>query len=234
LKLALVWGPNLGINYPFTSPDALSSLPVPGSPDFIAMDTDFNGVLNNLDDPYLPYYPGDDLVDWVALSLYWYPDATTGYNVVPPPTYFRDMAFSEGPSMSLVNVARSGDPTRNFYQQFSALRNKPMMIPETAAPYFPQRPAIDSEADIKRAWYQQIFSAATFAEMPNLKYVAQFEEAKKDSGAEFRDWRITSKTAILNAVKNAVLTSDSVLLGSQINVGCSGSLEIKQIVTQNI
>lgn len=43
------------------------------------------GVIDNADDPYLPYYPGDQYVDWVGLSLYNYgqgiadPDAISNF-----------------------------------------------------------------------------------------------------------------------------------------------------------
>ena len=33
------------------------------------MDTNGDGVVDNLDDPYLPYYPGDAYVDWVGMSV---------------------------------------------------------------------------------------------------------------------------------------------------------------------
>jgi hypothetical protein len=213
----------LGINYPFKSPDAVVTLPVIGSPDFALLDTNKDNVIDALDDPYRPYYPGDDLVDWVALSLYWYPDQSTGFNVIPPPTYFRDMAFATGPSMQIVNPARANDPTRNFYQQYSALLNKPMMIPETAAPWFPQRPAVAQEAEVKRAWYTQLFSAETLAEMPNLKYVASFEEAKQDAGNEFRDWRVTADGPTLKAFQSVFAGQPNVVYGNQFTVPCSGA-----------
>jgi hypothetical protein len=34
------------------------------------MDTNGDGVLDNSDDPFTPYYPGDDMVDWVGISVY--------------------------------------------------------------------------------------------------------------------------------------------------------------------
>ena len=33
------------------------------------MDTNGDGVVDNLDDPYEPYYPGDASVDWVGMSV---------------------------------------------------------------------------------------------------------------------------------------------------------------------
>ena len=224
----MVWGPNLGINYPFNSPSALVQLPQPGTPDFAALNTNGDDVIDNLDDPYLPYYPGDEYVDWVALSLYWYPDANTGFNTVPPPTYFRDMATSSGPSMNLVNAPRNGDPTRNFYQRFAVERNKPMMIPETAAPYIPSQPMVDSHAAIKEAWYSQILSAETRRELSRILLVNQFEEIKADAGMEIRDWRCAADPAVMNAFKKVLNQHRTALaFGTDFSIGCGGQFKPK-------
>ncbi|KAJ3245436.1 hypothetical protein HK104_007956, partial [Borealophlyctis nickersoniae] len=66
-NLAIIWGPNSGENYPWNI-DRL----VKGSVDFNILDTNGDGAVTTADDPYSPYYPGDDLVDWVGMSLYWY------------------------------------------------------------------------------------------------------------------------------------------------------------------
>ena len=41
----------------------------PGTASYVAMDTNGDGVVDNLDDPYEPYYPGDTSVDWVGMSV---------------------------------------------------------------------------------------------------------------------------------------------------------------------
>ena len=57
---------------------------VPGTPDFKALDTNGDGVLTMADDPYGPYYPGDDAVDWVGMSLYhWGSSYPWGANALP-------------------------------------------------------------------------------------------------------------------------------------------------------
>ena len=61
---AMVWSPNIGSGYPFDAGEYSYVTPKPGSIDFKALDTNNDGILNNLDDPYLPYYPGDTSVDW--------------------------------------------------------------------------------------------------------------------------------------------------------------------------
>lgn len=43
---------------------------IPSVADQQALDTNRNGQLDGGDDPYSPWYPGDDLVDWIGISLY--------------------------------------------------------------------------------------------------------------------------------------------------------------------
>ena len=44
----------------------------PSVADLALMDTNQDGVVNNADDAYSPYYPGDAFVDWVGSSIYTY------------------------------------------------------------------------------------------------------------------------------------------------------------------
>jgi hypothetical protein len=64
---SMMWAPNYGGGYPFTGGQFAAR---PGTPDFAALDTDHDGTLTMADDTYAPYYPGDDAVDWVGVSLY--------------------------------------------------------------------------------------------------------------------------------------------------------------------
>jgi len=43
---------------------------IPSVADQTALDTNNNGQLDGGDDPYSPWYPGDDQVDWIGISLY--------------------------------------------------------------------------------------------------------------------------------------------------------------------
>ena len=64
----MVWAPNTGLGYPYGS--SFANLGTTAA-DRLLLDTNRDNVLSELDDPYLPYYPGDDFVDWVGLSSYW-------------------------------------------------------------------------------------------------------------------------------------------------------------------
>ena len=62
-----MWAPNYGGGYPFTGGQYTAKR---GSADFAVLDTDGDLSLTMNDDSYAPYFPGDDAVDWVGLSLY--------------------------------------------------------------------------------------------------------------------------------------------------------------------
>ena len=61
---AIVWSPNIGKGVYSSGGTYDFVTPKPGTPNFIELDTNRDGVLNDADDPYLPYYPGDNYVDW--------------------------------------------------------------------------------------------------------------------------------------------------------------------------
>ncbi|EGG02861.1 uncharacterized protein MELLADRAFT_57043 [Melampsora larici-populina 98AG31] len=60
---AIAWAPNTGQSYPYGQSTANLS-----PADLALLDTNKDGQVNNSDDPYLPYYPGDDMVDWIGIS----------------------------------------------------------------------------------------------------------------------------------------------------------------------
>ncbi|KAI8828922.1 hypothetical protein BC829DRAFT_495189 [Chytridium lagenaria] len=60
---AMVWTPKSGLGYP-------SDRTVPYDDESIGlMDTNGNGFVDQYDDAYGPFYPGDEHVDWTGLSL---------------------------------------------------------------------------------------------------------------------------------------------------------------------
>jgi hypothetical protein len=219
---AMVWGPNVGINYPYK--EGGQPLPPTNSANFKALDTNNDGVINFLDDPYLPFYPGDIHVDWVGLSLYWYP--TDGVNNFADNTFFADQLTATGPSTSRYQPSVLNQPNRNFYQRFCIDRKKPLIIPETAAPFIPSwRTGDATESDLKMQWLGQILSDATLARFPKLKGLVWFEELKQDAGFQLRDWRISdnvqTRTAFVQEVKLRV-TSQKLGSATNFKIDCSG------------
>src|SRR5205823_13767123 len=85
-ETAMLWAPNYGGGYPFKGG---SFAAVPGTAAYAALDTNHDGVVDQLDDPYAPYYPGDAAVDWVGMTIYHWGDRWPwGKNVMPEPGKF--------------------------------------------------------------------------------------------------------------------------------------------------
>ncbi|RKO84194.1 hypothetical protein BDK51DRAFT_6501, partial [Blyttiomyces helicus] len=77
-KVAFLWAPNInppiegypfgGLgDAPFTSAARTSSVAIDPT-EFAALDTNGDGIFDNGDDPYSPYFPGPEYVDWVGAS----------------------------------------------------------------------------------------------------------------------------------------------------------------------
>ncbi|KAJ3114084.1 hypothetical protein HDU96_002579 [Phlyctochytrium bullatum] len=243
---AMVWAPNVGIQYPFSPAPGDKSAPKPrrGTDEFNELDTDGNGEIASGDDPYLPFYPGDEYVDWVGLSIYFYPladnDLVQGranLNVeIPGQTYLRQQLNLE----NLENQVPTPPNTTfdkfkamlDFYTRFCVQRNKPMMIPETGAPFMliddqlQRVPSRSGELAIKQAWWQQVWSPETMAAWPKLKLVVQFEESKWQH-EKFQNWAVTnaSTSDVLPAFNKFIEDSrQNLILGKDMRFKCDGSI----------
>jgi len=53
-------------SYPYGQTQDFTTL---SAADQTLLDTNNNGVLDAGDDAFSPYYPGDELVDWIGLSI---------------------------------------------------------------------------------------------------------------------------------------------------------------------
>jgi hypothetical protein len=169
---ATMWAPNNAGGYPFTGGKASA---VPGTADFALLDTNGDGTLTIADDSYAPYYPGDDVVDWVGMSLYhWGSTYPWGENELPEKGKFA--AQLTGTYNGL-----AGDETAapDFYQTYAVEHGKPLAIPETAALVIPGRDA-EQELAIKRAWWRQVLSEDNAKRFPQLKMVNWFEWDKDE------------------------------------------------------
>ncbi|KNE71597.1 hypothetical protein AMAG_16159 [Allomyces macrogynus ATCC 38327] len=187
---SMVWAPNSPVGYPWLAAD---SGPKAGSADFVAMDTNKDGILDHRDDPYTPYYPGDDYVDWIGFSVFHFGNNLNS-NTLPVDGEFRN-------AIQHVAGINATGPTWDLYTQFSQARNKPFAVMETGAAYYPKsvKPGDPSEMDIKRAWWQQVYSDDTLKRFPLMKLVSWFdiaEDERVNNGVEgslyyYRDFRIS-------------------------------------------
>jgi hypothetical protein len=83
-------------------------------------------------DPYSGYYPGDDVVDWVALTFYHFANQWPAVNDYPPYDKFENGLTGYGNKYYHAN----------FYYRYAVERNKKFAIAETGAPW------IDYQSDI--------------------------------------------------------------------------------------
>lgn len=195
---AMVWAPVYGSGYPFREPGRTEgALDDVISRERGRWDTNGNGRLDAGDDPYLPYYPGDDWVDWVGLSMYRLGQSQgVRRNAAPPPTEFRRrLQESWG-----YGDQGGGKP---FYERFAEARDLPMLV-ETAAFYNPgyRGPA---ELAVKRAWWSQVFAAV--ADYPRIAGISWLEVARAEPEArqdEPVDWRVSHEPRIARAFREAL------------------------------
>jgi hypothetical protein len=189
---SMMWAPNYAGGYPFSG-GAFEAKP--GSADFSALDTNRDGVLTLADDPYAPYYPGDDVVDWVGMSLYhWGSKYPWGESEMP-----EDGKFAAQLTGNYNGLGGDDRAAPDFYQIYGVEKGKPVAIPETAA-LVVSNGDIALELSIKQAWWRQVFSRETATRFPQLHMINWFEWNKFEPEVKAKvDWTISRNDAILKA-----------------------------------
>ncbi|MFE4542239.1 glycosyl hydrolase [Arthrobacter sp. NPDC056727] len=189
---ATMWAPNYGGGYPFTGGKYQAKT---GTAAFTALDTNKDGTVTGTDDPYAPYYPGDDAVDWVGMSLYhWGNTYPWGANVIPESGKFLQQLTGA------YNGAGGNDlAVPDFYREYGERHGKPVAIPETAALSVPSRSGA-KELAIKQAWWRQLFDLRIPRDYPQLKMINWFEWNKNEVEVKaVVDWRSAGTPAITKA-----------------------------------
>lgn len=185
---ATMWAPNYGGGYPFAGGAYQAK---PGTADYAALDTNHDGMVNGKDDPYAPYYPGNDAVDWVAMSLYhWGATYPWGANVVPEPDKFAQQLTGTYNGTGGDDLAVPG-----FYTEYGVDDRKPVAIAETAALVNTSKDTTDALA-IKRDWWSQVLSPGLSSRFPDLKMINWFEWDKFETQVNAKvDWSVTANPA---------------------------------------
>ncbi|KAJ3287420.1 hypothetical protein HDU79_005704 [Rhizoclosmatium sp. JEL0117] len=230
---AIVWAPNIGKGYPFSTSGGVP-LPKVGDPNFDLMDTNKDGVIDENDDPYGPWWPGAEYVDWVGVSLYYYPpDEINLRNHAVPDGYFDGYLTGVG-----YNQGAGWEKYYNFYRRFAVEANKPMMLPETGSPTLylvtPNGPGASASnagdalaqtpTQLRVEWYSSIMNPTSLANYPKLKLVVNFEE-EKVLGGLYRDWRITNDSSIITAMLSLFKGwSTHMKEGNQFDYHCNGAV----------
>lgn len=193
-KTAIVWAPNTPQSYPYGQSAASLS-----PEDLAALDTNHDGQITNADDPFMPYYPGDDFVDWIGLSSYYKGPNFQNTNVPQPSGYCASVMNGTSPTSPF-----------NWYELFCNKPGKACMITESGAAFHVsaltnQASTARSIVDLQRVWWQDcITSPSLFQMFPRLKLIMHFEHEKleMDGGRpDLRDYRLTNDTDTLNAFK---------------------------------
>ena len=173
---ATMWAPAYGGGYPFT------------------------GTVSTGDDPYAPYYPGDDVVDWVGMSLYhWGNVYPWGENEVP----------SRGKLVSQLRGTYRGfgvdeRATPDFYAEYGARRGKPVAVAETAALYAPGNGGA-AEVRVKNAWLRQVLSPSLLHRLPRLKMLNWFEWDKREQEVDGPvSWTATRPAPVRTLLREAL------------------------------
>ena len=210
-RSATVWAPNYGGGYPFTGGQHAAK---PGSPAFAALDTNGDGRLSMADDPYGPYYPGDDAVDWVGMSLYhWGARYPWGENELPEAGKFVAQLTGE-------YRGANGDERAvpDFAAVYATTHGKPIAITETAAFHAPEAGGAAAEAT-KRRWWEQVLDPAVRSRVPRLAMVNWFEWDKFETEVDVRvDWTVTRQPEMAAAFRHAL--GEHLRFAEDVPAGC--------------
>ncbi|ORY29901.1 glycoside hydrolase [Rhizoclosmatium globosum] len=200
-KVAFVWSPNSGNGYPYPGGE---SWPNPNSTakfdlDRIGlMDTNRNGKLDPLDNPYIPFYPGDEYVDWVGISIYHYGiEWPWVNNSIPEPQKFEryitgypDNGDYFGYFPFYTPFSTPAGATNNITNTKVSSGNKPFIVSETAATYHfawvdsttPQATLLQdhTRVEIKEAWWNSFLTQDFISRYPRFQAVCTFEFIKTE------------------------------------------------------
>jgi hypothetical protein len=236
----MVWSPNIGGGYPFIGAGYDNVIPTPQSDpvNFQLLDTDRDGVLTNRDDPYGPYYPGDEYVDWIGISLYNLNRANGQHRPAPPTT------FTDTNPNNVLSLYGGSYP---FYPRWVQGTGKPFIFSETGSAVnidtgrnsvqVPATPEL--ELAVKRSWWTPLFQDSVMqtgdTKLARLKGAVWFEERKIEMDYSdptipvIRDYRISYSEVVKKAFKaDLAALGDKIAYGGKFDVGCDGTFRVRR------
>jgi hypothetical protein len=190
----MVWSPGYGAGYPFgESAGRLRNLsPV----DVAKADTNGDGQLTGADDPYGPYWPGAEAVDWVGLSMFSYgkgdPTEAAGRAVPLTRSGEVESRFDEDWGY---DQPQSG----TFYDRFAVADDRPMLL-DTGALYNRELQG-DTELQVKRSWWRQVLAAVQERPLIRGMTVLEAERREPEAGNRVADWRLTADPDVAEAFR---------------------------------
>ncbi|GAA6009635.1 uncharacterized protein JCM10292_002221 [Rhodotorula paludigena] len=193
----MVWAPNTPQGYPYgQTGTAYTSL---SAADQALLDTNQNGVLDAGDDPFGPYYPGDDVVDWIGLSVYYKGIPSDTENTRQPEGYCSQIIRGINPE--------SGVAIEPWYVPYCEQKpDKACMFAEMGAAYHTSDTTGISQAQLQQNWLTDcVFSETMYDTFPRIKLYMQFEyekdETANDGSIDHRDFRVTNTTEVVASMR---------------------------------
>ncbi|KAI8610025.1 glycoside hydrolase superfamily [Chytriomyces sp. MP71] len=213
-RVAFVWSPNASNGYPFGGKQVPNAQLGP-------LDSNGDGTLDNNDDPYTPYWPGDQYVDWVGMSVYWKGDPATGNpphdNSLPPSDYWTQLVEGGGKF--------GGNKAYPFYTTWAKGKNLPLVMSEGGSAFAISQqgtsgtlPVGVGQLKIEQAFWQGYLNPTFFATYPKAKMFINFEYEKLNEDPALptqngvtRDYRITNDPTVLAAFQSDIAGLGNVL-----------------------
>ncbi|MET1087983.1 MAG: OpgC domain-containing protein [Arthrobacter sp.] len=195
---AMLWAPAYGAGYPFAT--ALGAVQISGAGSLKELDTNASGSVEAGDDPYGPYYPGDDAADWVGLSIYHFGSLQENGSFATGrrPEAGQFLAQLAG----TFGYADQNVAGRDFVARFATDKQKRMAV-QTGALYDPADPHGGAEQEIKNEWINQVTAPEVGAQYPALGMVSWLEQQRPEAEADNAvvDWRATANPEVAETLK---------------------------------
>ncbi|MCL8024389.1 OpgC domain-containing protein [Nocardioides bruguierae] len=210
--VSMVWSPVYGAGYPYGA--AYGDVAPSRDATATGLDTTGDGVVDAADDPYGPYWPGEQYVDWVGLTLYHFGvDQQRVDNDLDPATGGTQAGLGEGfePNVQPARkafeqrlddrygYAADAGTRQTFYQRYAVDRRLPMIV-ETGALWEPDAEG-DNEYDIKSTWWDQVLGSLT--DHPRIKAISWLEQRRTEAEVADAvvDWRATRRPALADDLR---------------------------------
>ncbi len=126
-------------------------------------------------DVFRPFYPGDDVVDWVGIDIY-----ERGWNLPMPGAHLWGGQFGFNLTHDMTDdTSTKANESVNFYQLFGVWKKKPIMICETGATlsYRVDLP-LDERAQMTKDWKIGYWNAAEYGWMQGVYGTSQYPGQK--------------------------------------------------------
>ncbi|KAL7750246.1 hypothetical protein RI367_004419 [Sorochytrium milnesiophthora] len=197
---SLMWAPNSPNAYPW-------KVPTEATPEDIkVLDTNHDGVLDGQDDPFSPYWPGDDVVDWIGMSAFFRGP------IQPDGVHYGHNTISDDNRAYTLMTGTTPDSHFSL-ADFASKHGKPLAFSETTIIYYPHSnfTATVNEAQMKQWWMAQLFSKEVFDLGVRM---AMWFEFLKDEDENYADCALTHNPDVAAAVSNDVRTKKYRFLGA--------------------